>query len=109
MKPIAVIGLSCLFPEADTPKQFWENLLQDKNSCTTATEENLQADPLRYSTDKKGRVLRTWANKYRPFTSETGVEVNKHGDEVTESVHWPPTIGQPSKRKIGGSRDFIWS
>ena len=54
MKPIAVIGLSCLFPEADTPKQFWENLLQDKNSCTIAIEENLEADPLRYSADKKG-------------------------------------------------------
>ena len=54
MQPIAVIGLSCLFPEADTPKQFWENLLQDKNSCTLAIEENLEADPLQYSADKKG-------------------------------------------------------
>ena len=54
MKPIAVIGLSCLFPEADKPKQFWENLLQDKNSCTIAIEENLEADPLRYTADKKG-------------------------------------------------------
>ena len=54
MKPIAVIGLSCLFPEADKPKQFWENLLQDKNSCTIAIDENLEADPLRYTADKKG-------------------------------------------------------
>ena len=54
MQPIAVIGLSCLFPEADTPKKFWENLLQDKNSCTLAIEENLEADPLQYSADKKG-------------------------------------------------------
>ena len=54
MQPIAVIGLSCLFPEADTPKQFWENLLQYKNSCTLAIEENLEADPLQYSADKKG-------------------------------------------------------
>ena len=54
MQPIAVIGLSCLFPEADTPKQFWENLLQDKNTCTLVLEENLEADPLQYSADKKG-------------------------------------------------------
>ncbi len=54
MQPIAVIGLSCLFPEADTPKQFWENLLHDKNSCTLAIEENIEADPLQYSADKKG-------------------------------------------------------
>ena len=54
MQPIAVIGLSCLIPEADTPKKFWENLLQDKNSCTPAIEENLEADPSRYSADKKG-------------------------------------------------------
>ena len=54
MQPIAVIGLSCLFPEADTPKQFWENLLQDKNTCTLVLEENLEADPLQYSANRKG-------------------------------------------------------
>ncbi|MCS5554035.1 MAG: beta-ketoacyl synthase, partial [SAR324 cluster bacterium] len=63
MQPIAVIGLSCLFPEADTPKQFWENLLQDKNSCTPAIEENLEADPSRYSADKKGVVDKFYSSR----------------------------------------------
>ncbi len=54
MQPIAVIGLSCLFPEADTPEKFWKNLLQQKNSCTPAKQENLEADPSRFSADTKG-------------------------------------------------------
>ena len=39
-----------------------------------------------YSTDHGGRVLRIWANKYTPY----------NGDNVSESVVWPPNIGEPS-------------
>ena len=68
-------------------------------------------DVIGYSTDAKGKVLRTWANKYcnYDYVSATGIECNKHGDTVTESVHWPPDIGQPSKMYIGGKREFHWS
>ena len=54
MQPIAVIGLSCLFPEANTPAQYWENLLQEKDSCTYATKSNLDAEPSRFYAEKKG-------------------------------------------------------
>ena len=79
--------------------------------CKTNFGYDDRFDVIGYSIDKKGKVLRTWANKYSDYdyVSETGLQPNKHGDQVSESVHWPPTIGQPSKRKIGGSRDFIWS
>ena len=68
-------------------------------------------DVIGYSTDAKGKVLRTWANKYcdYDYVSAAGIECNKHGDTVTESVHWPPDIGQPSKMYIGGKRGFHWS
>ena len=54
MQPIAVIGLSCLFPEANTPAKFWENLRQGKNSCTSATEADLEVKISRFFSDKKG-------------------------------------------------------
>ncbi len=54
MQPIAVIGLSCLFPEAKTPEEFWKNLLHEKDSCTSATEKDLDADPSRFFAEKKG-------------------------------------------------------
>ena len=68
-------------------------------------------DVIGYSTDARGKVLRTWANKYceYDYVSSGGFEINKHGDKVTESVHWPPDIGQPSKMYIGGERGFHWS
>ena len=56
MQPIAVIGVSCLFPEANTPEDFWKNLLQEKDSCTPATASNMEADPSRFFEEKK--VLR---------------------------------------------------
>jgi acyl transferase domain-containing protein len=54
MQPIAVIGLSCLFPEANTPEDYWKNLLQEKDSCTPATASNMEADPSRFFEEKKG-------------------------------------------------------
>lgn len=32
MEPIAVIGISCRFPDADGPDQFWDNIASGKNS-----------------------------------------------------------------------------
>ena len=54
MQPIAVIGMSCLFPDAKNTKDFWENLLRGKNSCSTATISNLEVELTNYLTEKKG-------------------------------------------------------
>ena len=54
MQPIAVIGLSCLFPEAKTPDDYWKNLLQEKDSCTAAAAADMDADPSRFFAEKKG-------------------------------------------------------
>lgn len=44
MEKIAIIGLSCLFPGAKTPEQFWQNLLEQKNSVSRATAEQMGVD-----------------------------------------------------------------
>jgi acyl transferase domain-containing protein len=42
MEKIAVVGLSCLFPGAQTPEQFWQNLIDQKNTTSLATDEQMQ-------------------------------------------------------------------
>ncbi|ASJ53845.1 non-ribosomal peptide synthetase [Brevibacillus formosus] len=39
---IAVIGMACRFPGANTPQQFWDNLVQGVNSIGYFPEERLQ-------------------------------------------------------------------
>lgn len=40
---IAIIGMACRFPGANTPGQFWENLRAGKESLTSLTDEELGA------------------------------------------------------------------
>ena len=44
---------------------------------------------LGYTTDKNNKVIRVFVNKY--------MDTSPEGDEVCESILWPPEIGKPSK------------
>jgi len=43
--PIAIIGLGCLFPGADGPAAFWQNLIDGVDSTSLATAAEIGADP----------------------------------------------------------------
>ncbi|MFO7681679.1 MAG: beta-ketoacyl synthase N-terminal-like domain-containing protein, partial [Chloroflexota bacterium] len=45
MEKIAIIGISCLFPDAETPAQYWQNLLAQKDSRSEATAAQMGVDP----------------------------------------------------------------
>ena len=45
MEPIAIIGLGCLFPGADGPSAFWQNLVDGVDSTSMATAAEIGADP----------------------------------------------------------------
>jgi len=49
---IAIIGMGCIFPDAPSPDQFWENILSRKYSIRTMPAERLDPD-LYYDPDKK--------------------------------------------------------
>ncbi|NJK52673.1 MAG: hypothetical protein HC936_07315 [Leptolyngbyaceae cyanobacterium SU_3_3] len=61
MEKIAVIGLSCLFPDAQNPEQFWQNLSIGKNSISSATDQQMGFDPevfydpIKGNTGEKGK------------------------------------------------------
>lgn len=52
--PIAIIGISCLFPGAANPEEFWQNLIQGKNTTDTATADHFGAEPsVFYNADRR--------------------------------------------------------
>ncbi|MBV9389117.1 MAG: PfaB family protein [Chroococcidiopsidaceae cyanobacterium CP_BM_ER_R8_30] len=59
MEKIAIIGLSCLFPEAQTPEQFWQNLIAQKDSISLATEEQMGVEPEIFYDPVKGKTGET--------------------------------------------------
>ena len=45
MEPIAVVGLGCVFPGADSPEAFWANLVAGRDTTSSATSEDMGVDP----------------------------------------------------------------
>ena len=52
---IAIIGLAGLFPEAQTPQAFWENLTARKDVTSVSTAEDFGADPALFYDTEKGK------------------------------------------------------
>ena len=44
-EPIAIIGRSCLFPDVDSPKDFWEVISQNQDRFREVSEERLGINP----------------------------------------------------------------
>ncbi|MGF1692537.1 beta-ketoacyl synthase N-terminal-like domain-containing protein [Photobacterium kagoshimensis] len=59
---IAIIGLANQYPDADTPKGFWNNLLDKKDSRTTLRPEKLGANPDAYQ-GQQGESDRFYCDK----------------------------------------------
>ncbi|PLZ78067.1 hypothetical protein CBP16_19650, partial [Fischerella thermalis WC217] len=54
VEKIAIIGFSCLFPDAKNPEEFWQNLIQKKDSTSSITSEELGVDPQIFYEPTKG-------------------------------------------------------
>ncbi len=55
MEKIAIIGLSCLFPDANNPEQFWQNLTEQKDSTSFLTVKEMGVDPMIFYKPVKGQ------------------------------------------------------
>ena len=53
-EPVAVVGMSCLFPKAGDLKAYWENILNKVDAITEVPSERWDAD-FYFDRDKKGR------------------------------------------------------
>ncbi|KAL4757809.1 uncharacterized protein BDW70DRAFT_171009 [Aspergillus foveolatus] len=58
-EPIAIIGMGCKFPGADTLEEYWQLLAQGTSMCRTMPEERFKTSGLRRSPDEK---VKFWGN-----------------------------------------------
>ena len=63
MEKIAIIGFSCLFPDAQNPEMFWQNLMASKDSATVATPAEFGVDPTLFYSPVKGNPDKTYSLK----------------------------------------------
>ncbi|NEO42337.1 MAG: PfaB family protein [Moorea sp. SIOASIH] len=61
MEKIAIIGFSCLFPDAKTPEELWQNLISKKESTSLATEEEIGVNPARFFHPLKNQPDKTYS------------------------------------------------
>ncbi|KAM3100748.1 PfaB family protein [Phormidesmis sp. 146-12] len=59
MEKIAIIGLSCLFPDAKSPAEFWQNLINQTDSISLSTAEQMGVDPAIFYDPVKGKTGKT--------------------------------------------------
>ena len=76
---IAIIGTSALFPGASTPKEFWENLMSERDLTGRATQQDFGLDPASIFHPDKGiedRCYSTRGGYIRDFKFDpTGFEL----------------------------------
>ncbi|KAL4789762.1 hypothetical protein BDV19DRAFT_394754 [Aspergillus venezuelensis] len=58
-EPIAVIGMACKFPGADSLEEYWQLLAQGTSMCRAMPEKRFKSSGLRRSPDDK---LKLWGN-----------------------------------------------
>ncbi|MEC4727111.1 3-hydroxyacyl-[acyl-carrier-protein] dehydratase FabA [Shewanella sp. D64] len=59
---IAIVGLATLYPDAKSPQEFWQNLLDKRDSRSTLTNEKLGANSADYQ-GVQGQSDRFYCNK----------------------------------------------
>ncbi|WP_017317834.1 type I polyketide synthase [Mastigocladopsis repens] len=63
MEKIAIIGFSCLFPDAKNPEEFWHNLIQQKDSTSSVTAVDMGVDPQVFYDPLKGKPEKIYSLK----------------------------------------------
>ena len=82
MTKIAIIGTSALFPGASTPKEFWENLMSEKDLTSHATSQDFGVDPDAIFHPEKGIEDRCYSIRggyIRDFQFETKEQREESG------------------------------
>jgi 3-oxoacyl-[acyl-carrier-protein] synthase II len=63
VEKIAIIGLSCLFPDANNPEQFWQNLTEAKDSTSSVTIDEMGVNPTIFYDPIKGKPEKFYFRK----------------------------------------------
>jgi len=106
MEKIAVVGLSCLFPEAGTPEEFWRNLQDGKDARSLATDEKMGVPVREYYDPRKGMPDRFYCMQggyVRDFEMDpTGFDIaTERVREADDGVQWSLHVAREALRDSG--------
>ncbi|MHC5938104.1 PfaB family protein [Nostoc sp.] len=94
MEKIAIIALSCLFPDAKNPEEYWQNIVNQKDSTSSATVEEIGVDPTIFHNPVKGTPDKTYSLK---------------GGYIRNFEFNPSEYNLPSEFVTGLDNTFKWS
>ncbi|MBE8988824.1 PfaB family protein [Nostoc sp. LEGE 12450] len=94
MEKIAIIALSCLFPDAKNPEEYWQNIVNQKDSTSSATVEEIGVDPTIFHNPVKGTPDKTYSLK---------------GGYIRDFQFNPSEYNLPSEFVAGLDNTFKWS
>ena len=106
MEPIAIIGISCLFPGAHTPDDFWRNLLAETDSTSSATTADMGVPPETFFNPAKGQRDKFYAMRggyVRDFVFDpSGYQLPAEFLRSLDSLfHWPLYVAREALRDSG--------
>ncbi|ABV88227.1 eicosapentaenoate synthase subunit PfaC [Shewanella pealeana] len=90
---IAIVGLATLYPDAKSPQEFWQNLLDKRDSRTTLTNEKLGANSSDYQ-GVQGQSDRFYCDK---------------GGYIENFQFDPSGYLLPSESLLGLDDSFLWA
>ena len=57
---VAIVGMSCRFPDAADPQQFWQNLVENRNSIRAIPDSRWNAEQNYADTARPGHTISKW-------------------------------------------------
>ncbi len=63
MEKIAIIGFSCLFPDAKNAEEFWHNLIEQKDSTSSLSIDEIGIEPTIFYDPVKGKPDKVYSLK----------------------------------------------
>ncbi|CAH9049689.1 hypothetical protein PSECIP111951_00439 [Pseudoalteromonas holothuriae] len=80
---IAIVGLGCIFPEADTPEKLWKVFEQGTDVTSEISEQELGVSPAHYKHPEKGTIDKIGYSK-NGYVRKSDIELN--GFKVAEQT-----------------------
>jgi PfaB family protein len=106
VEKIAIIGYSCLYPDAKNPDEFWHNLIEQKNSISTITAEEIGVEPSIFYDSAKGNSDKFYSLKgafIRDFKFDSkGYKLpSAFLDSLDNTFKWSLYVAQQALRDSG--------
>ncbi|MFK5986970.1 MAG: PfaB family protein, partial [Pseudomonadota bacterium] len=110
MDKIAIIGTACLFPGAETPEAYWENLLANKDSRISADAEHMGREPNDYFSPDKNTKDKYYCTtggyiKNFHFNSEGYYLAAKKLEALDNTVQWALHVSREALKDSGYSQN----